>query len=102
MSKGLKKADGFLDENIMSLQDITLKYICSNLKIISSEENDVNMKRVMHKHILLPSVLCDEILAKYQEFNCTTGDIIINLFRDTKTTNLKNVRLRNSFITSYG
>lgn len=102
MSKVLKLANGMLDEEMMSLQEITIQYICNNLDIISYDESTVDLKRVLYKNIILPSVICDHLLESYQQYQRTTGDRIINIFRDNTQTSLKVARLRNSFITNYG
>lgn len=104
MSKIVKMADDncMLNEEVMSLQNITLQYICNHLDIISSEDNSLHMNRFLHEDIILPSVLCDRLLESYQHFHRNVGDRIINLFRDNTKTSLNTVRLRNSFITNYG
>ncbi|XP_037933697.1 protein zer-1 homolog isoform X2 [Teleopsis dalmanni] len=95
------KANGILDEDPLTLQEIVYKYICKYLDVISYRSEKDQVRR-LYDDIVIPNDICDRLLDAYQRFNRHIDDSLVHLFEDPNRTSLQMVNLRNSTITSKG
>lgn len=94
------KENGFLDEELPTLQEITYNYILKNINLICETVDTGQL--TLRSSLVLPWEICDTLLEVYQKNNRDVDDSFISLFRDPIRAPLKFVHLRNSSITNDG
>lgn len=84
-----------------TLLQLCLKYVVDHLDTICSVDPFTKDYK-LRDGLALPSEICEKILHVYQQGGHILDDRFVNVFRNTHTTRLRRVHLRNSSITDDG
>lgn len=81
-----------------SLFDACLDYLVRELRMLCVVRDS---KLTLRDEVLLPSEICDRFVTAYQRVG-TLGDDFAGIFRDTRRTRVRRLKLRNSLVSDAG